>query len=164
MTGTTPRSIRAMVTGAASAFVLLAALSGPAAAQGAPAQTSPPAAAMPVPEGLADEVEIRIADLHIALRITVGQEAVFRAYADTMRGNAQAIHALFLTRAQARDFSAPAGLRWYAQLTAAHADAVNKLIAPFDALYQSLSPAQQQAADRYFAELRLRRMARRPGQ
>jgi hypothetical protein len=155
-----PSFARHSLKGAARALVLatplisLALTAGPAVAQTVPS----PAMAAQLPEGFADEVELRIAELHRALQIVPSQEAAFRVYADVMRGNAQAIHALFLQRAQAGDFSAPVQLNWYAQLTAAHAQAVNRLLAPFDALYQSLSPEQQRAADRHFEHLSLRRM------
>jgi len=160
MTSTSPRSLKAVASRAASALFLalglisLTGLSGPAVAQNSPA----PAASTPMPQGFADDVEIKIAELHNALRITPAQEPLFRAYADAMRSNAQAVNALFVQRAQITDFSAPVLLRWYAQLTAGHAEAVNRLIAPLDALYQSLSPAQKQAADRHFEQLSARRM------
>jgi len=160
MTSTAPRSLKAAASRAASFLFLAAALMaltglpGPAVAQASPA----PAASTPMPQGFADEVEIKIAELHRALHIVPSQEALFDAYADAMRSNAQAMYALFVQRARITDFSAPVLLRWYAQLTAAHAEAVNKLIAPLDALYQSLSPEQKQAADRHFEQLSARRM------
>lgn len=147
---------RFLKTAAIGALLGAAAMFLPVGSAGA--QTPPAASAMP--EALSDSVEIKIAELHQMLRILPSQEALFHAYAEAMRGNAQAINALFLQRAQAADFSAPARLRWYAQLTATHAEAVNKLIAPFDALYQSLSPPQRQAADRHFEQLQQRRAAR----
>lgn len=156
MTGIGCRSLKNAAVGAllcAAAVVLPMGLSGSALAQTAPARSA-------VPETLADSVEIRIAELHRTLRIMPSQESLFRAYADVMRSNAQAINALFQQRAQATDFAAPARLRWYAQLTAAHAEAVNKLVAPLDALYQSFSTAQKKAADRHFEQLQQRRMAR----
>jgi protein CpxP len=160
MTSMSSRSPNAAASRAARAFLLavglisLMGLPGPAVAQTPPA----PAASTPMPQGFADEVEIKIAELHRALHIMPSQEALFRAYADAMRTNAQATNALFVQRAQITVSSAPALLRWYAQLTAAHAEAVNRLIAPLDALYQSLSPAQKQAADRHFEQLSARRM------
>lgn len=156
MTGISRRSLKTAAAGAlvfAAVAVVPAGLSGSAFAQTAPATSA-------MPEALADSVEIRIAELHRTLQIMPSQEALFRAYADAVRGNAQAVNTLFVQRAQATDFTAPARLRWYAQLTAAHAAAIDKLIAPFDALYQSLSPAQQQAADRHFEQLQQRRLAR----
>jgi hypothetical protein len=161
MTNIGRHSLKAAASGAVGAFLFFGAavVSPIGLASSALAQTA--SAASAVPEALADSVEIRIAELHRTFRIMPPQEALFDAYADVMRSNAQAIHALFLQRAQASDFTAPARVRWYAQLTATHAEAVNKLIAPFDALYQSLSPAQKVAADRHFDQLQQRRMASR---
>ena len=161
MTGTMTRLGKTAIAGVASSLAVLALLSAPVAAQSMPAQPSPAATAVQLPQDFADEVEIRIAELHNALRITPDQEALFRAYADTRRANAQAIHAMFLARAQASDLTAPAILRWFAQTAAARADAINKLIGPFDALYQTLSPDQKAAADGYFEQFRLRRMPMR---
>jgi periplasmic protein CpxP/Spy len=149
-------SSAAIVFALTTALITQPLLSCSALAQGAPAMS-----AVPIPQELSDAVEIRIAELHQTLRITPAQEALFRAYADTLRGNAQAINTLFVQRAQTGELSAPAELRWYGQLTAAHAEAINKLIAPFDALYQSLSPGQRAAADRHFEQLRQRRAAQR---
>jgi hypothetical protein len=160
MTGIGRRSLKAATSAAVGALLSGAVVVSPIGLSGsALAQTPPAANAMP--EALIDTVEIRIAELHRTLRIMPPQEALFLGYADVMRSNAQAINALFLQRAQATDFTAPARLRWYAQLTTTHAEAVNKLIAPFDALYQSLSDAQKAAADRHFEQLQQRRMARR---
>jgi len=168
------RSFADMACRAAGTIALSAVLALPFGA--ALAQTEPPqpAAAMPaasapmgmmhtaqMPERFADDVEIRIALLHHELDIQPAQEALFRAYADVLRANAQATTALFVARISATDFSAPARLRWYAQLNAAHAQAIQNMIGPFDALYQSLSPQQKAAADRHFAELRQRRMPMR---
>jgi protein CpxP len=161
MTGNTGRSFKTVARGTASAFALLVATSLLAAPAALAQVNDPPSSAMQLPQGFADEVEIRIAELHNALRITPDQEALYRAYADTMRANAQATHAMFLARAQATDFTAPARLRWFAQAAAARADAINKLIAPFDALYQALTPDQKVAADQYFEQFRLRRMPMR---
>jgi hypothetical protein len=154
-------SLKVTAKGAVSALVLLVSASVLDAAPALAETTAAPAAAWQMPSGFADEVEIRIAELHSTLRITPDQEPLFRAYADTMRANAQMIHALFVQRAQSTDFSAPARLRWYAQLTATHASAVNNLIAPFDALYRSLSDSQKHAADRHFEALQQRRFPRR---
>jgi periplasmic protein CpxP/Spy len=128
------------------------------------AQNQPPPPPAQMPQAFADAVEIRIAELHRTLHIVPSQEAAFRAYADVMRSNAETINALFMQRAPLGEFRAPAQLHWYAQLTAAHAEAINKLLAPFDALYQILSPDQQRAADRHFEQLRQRGIARRAGQ
>ena len=152
-------SLKAVASGAVGGLLFIGALVSSTGLSGAAfAQTAPAPSA--IPEALADSVEIRIAELHRTLRIVPSQEALYRAYANVIRGNAEAINALFVQRAQATDFTAPARLRWYAQLSAAHAEAVNRLVAPFDALYQSLSPGQRQAADRYFEQLQQRQVAR----
>lgn len=152
---------RPLLRGALGAIALLAS----AAVLGPPPAVAQmhggPMMASEMPNGIADEVEIRITELHNALRVTPDQEPVFRAYADVMRANAQTMQGLFQQRAQATDFTGPARLRWYAQLTAAHATAVNNLIAPFDALYQTLSDSQKEAADQHFQALQQRRMPRR---
>lgn len=112
-------------------------------------------------EGPAAHVEARISKLHKDLDITEAQEPQFKAFADVMRSNAQAMHALFQQRGQSTDNTAVAHLRWYAQLTAAHADALNKLIPVFDALYQTMSEKQKEAADRVFGEIGVRQRPHR---
>lgn len=160
MTRIERHSLKAAASGAAMLVTLTVALvAQPVLSRPAAAQSTPAAGAEPMPQAFADAVEIRIAELHHTLRITPAQEPLFRAYADVMRANAQAVNALFVQWAEADNFTAPARLKWYAQLTATHAEAINRLIAPFDALYQSLSDAQKAAADRHFEALQQRRLA-----
>ncbi len=109
------------------------------------------------------DVEARISDLHKRLSITSDQEPQFKAYADVLRSNAQAMEDVFKQRAQGGGETAVDRLQWYAKLTTAHADAVNKLVPPFEALYQSLSDKQKKAADAEFRMLRQRRPAHRAG-
>jgi periplasmic protein CpxP/Spy len=106
-------------------------------------------------------VEARIPELHKQLQITPAEEPQFKAYADVMRSNAQTMQTLFQQRAQNPDRSAIGMLRWYAKLTAAHAEAVSKLLPMFDALYQSMSAEQKKVADAVFAQLRQRPPPRR---
>jgi len=133
------------------------------------AQASPPAAqtSRPAPpaaqHGPAARVDARIADLHKRLRISTGQEPQFTAFADVMRANAQTMEQLFQQRAQNRDRTAPGQLHWYAQLTTAHAEAINKLLPAFDALYASLSDQQKKAADAAFVPLRQGRSPHKRG-
>jgi hypothetical protein len=110
--------------------------------------------------GPAARVEVRISDLHKKLHITPAQEPQFNAFADVMRTNAQSMQDLFQQRAQNRDRTATGMLHWYAQLTTAHADALNKLVPVFDTLYQSLSTEQKKAADAAFQPLRQARPPR----
>jgi len=104
-------------------------------------------------------VEARISELHKRLHITPDQDQQFKAYADVMRSNAQAMQDLFQQRAQDGGVNALDRLRWYAKLTAVHADAVSKLVPPFEALYQSMSDKQKKAADIAFEQIRQRRPA-----
>lgn len=167
MTGTSNRMVKRPALTVVSVLALLAGaalFAQPAnarelivgqAATPAPATTSQP------PKGPALAVESRITDLHDKLRITAAQEPRFKAYADVLRANSEAMEKLFEARAKETDNSAPARLRWYAQLTSAHAESVGKLVSVFDALYQVLSPTQKKAADAYFEALSQRRPARR---
>ncbi len=139
--------------------------SGALLAQASPAPAAPGAASSSAgqptqSEGPVARVEIRITELHDQFRITPAQEAQFKAYADVMRSNAQAMQALFQERAQNPDTTAIGELRWYARLTTAHGEALNKLVPVFDALYQSMSAEQKKAADKVFAQIRQRRAAR----
>ena len=109
------------------------------------------------------DVEARISELHKQLQVTPAEEPQFKAYADVMRENAQAMQALFAQRAQNPDRTAVGQLRWYAKLTAAHAEAVSKLVAPFEVLYQSMSDQQKKLADAVFAQLRQRPPPHRAG-
>lgn len=150
---------------AVGALILLAGASatGPALAQPASQPTPSQAAAAVdrVAPNPIDEVEIRIADLHRKMQITPEQEPRFKAYADALRANAQAMQGLFAQRTADADMSASARLHWYARLTATHAENINRLVPLFDALYQGLSEPQKQGADAAFEELRQRRAARR---
>lgn len=126
------------------------------------------AQATPVPQELPQGgpiamVEARISELHKQLHITPAEEPQFKAYTDVMRRNAQTMQVLFAQRAQSSDRSAIGILRWYAKLTAAHAEAVSKLVRPFEALYQSMSHEQKKVADAVFEQLRQRPMPRRAG-
>jgi len=173
------------VAGAASILVLLTVSAGLVAgtprnadatgssagglmAQAAPAPATP-GAASPAPQkaGQATQsdnpvahVEIRIAELHDQFHITPAQEAQFKAYADVMRSNAQAMQALFQERGQSPDTTAIAELRWYARLTTAHGEALTKLVPVFDTLYQGMSDQQKKAADKVFAQIQQRRAPR----
>jgi periplasmic protein CpxP/Spy len=109
------------------------------------------------------DVEARISELHKQLGITPAEEPRFKTYADVMRENAQAMQALFAQRAKNPDRTAVGQLRWYAKLTAAHAEAVSKLVAPFEVLYQSMSDKQKKLADAVFAQLRQRPPPHRAG-
>lgn len=159
-------------TGGASADHLLLAQAAPS-----PSTTNPAPSAPSQPphhrmsahrHGMAQadpvhDVEARISDMHKRLAITADQEPQFKAYADVLRSNAQAMRDLFQQRAQAPGENAVDRLHWYAKLSSAHADAVNKLVPPFEALYQTLSDQQKKAADVEFGRIRQRRAAHKAG-
>jgi periplasmic protein CpxP/Spy len=127
----------------------LMAQAAPTAPTGATSQQSPR-------RGPMTNVEARISELHKQLQITPAEEPQFEAYADVMRSNAQMMQNLFQQRAQNPDRTAVGQLSWYAKLTAVHAEAVSKLVAPFEALYQRMSDQQKKVADVVFAQLRQR--------
>lgn len=121
------------------------------------AQTaSPPAATSAAPganttvRGPFGPVDARITDLHSKLRITAEQEPQFTALADVMRANARAMDTILEQRAKDTDSTAVNTVRWYARLTQAHADTVNKFVPAFEALYAVLSEGQRKTADAMF--------------
>lgn len=160
-----------LVVGASRNAAASGLLAGELMAQAAPAPATPGTSSpapqtsrQPTPpDGSVAHVEARISKLHKQLHITAAQEPQFKAFADVMRSNAEAMRALFHQRAQSTDMTAVTRLRWYAGLTAAHAEALNKLVPVFDALYQSMSDKQKKTADAVFGQLRQRRPARRAG-
>ena len=110
---------------------------------GQPGQ-SPQAAPQPAADA---QVERRIADLHRRLHITPAQEPQFAAFAQQMRANAQEMAALRQQLSQNPHMNAVESLHAYAQLAEAHAQALNRLVPPFQAFYDSLSDPQKRTAD-----------------
>jgi len=112
--------------------------STPAALGGATAMTAP-------------NMEKRIGDLKSKLMITPAQEPQWTAFAGVMRQNAAHMSQLGAGRAsQAGSQKAPEEMRGYAEVARAHAEDLNRLVAPFEALYAVMSPEQQANADRTF--------------
>jgi LTXXQ motif family protein len=101
--------------------------------------------------GPASRVQARIADLHAKLHITAEQDPQFKIMADVMSANADALQALLERRAQDKEKSAVASMRWYERLVDAHSDALKKFVPAFEQLYASLSGEQKKAADEMFA-------------
>lgn len=96
-------------------------------------------------------MERRIQDWHDRLRITPAQEPQWSAFAGAMRENMQHMRAMQAEQRQAAGTaSALDDIRNYAHATQAHAQDVQRLVAPFEALYNVLSPEQRQAADQAF--------------
>jgi periplasmic protein CpxP/Spy len=170
MAMTRNQALKFAILGALSALALMTSSASLFAQSAATAPTQKPHFAETnrphSPHSAMEHVEARIAELHNKLRITPDQEPQFKAYADVTRTNAQAMDSLFEEREQSTGTKtaepADKRLHWYARLTAAHAEAVNKLVPVFDALYQSLSDEQKKTADALFRhELQQRRMPRR---
>jgi protein CpxP len=176
MTGTDTRAAKVAAAGVVSALVLLAGSASllvgsprSAAAQGLSAtrlvaQATPapaPPSTAPASQRPIRRVEARISALHKQLGITPAEEPQFNAFADVMRSNAQTMRALFQERAKSTDSSALGQLRWYSQITTAHAEGIAKLVPVFEALYQSMPEQQKKTADAVFRALRQRRAAHR---
>jgi uncharacterized membrane protein YqiK len=100
--------------------------------------------APPQPPAQPLNVEAKITSLHQRLQITPAQEAQFNALADIMRQNARA-------EASAPPPPANAGaiesLRAEIQYDEMELAGMKRFLPALEALYATLSPAQQQAAD-----------------
>jgi len=95
--------------------------------------------------------EKRIGALKAKLMITPAQEPQWAAFASVMRQNAIHISQLGAGRAsQPGSQKAPDEMRAYTEIAHAHAEDLNRLIAPFEALYAVMTPEQQANADRTF--------------
>lgn len=116
---------------------------GAAAAPGANASTQ-------APSGL-NWVQQQVDRLHRQIKITPAQEQVWTQFAETMRANARHLEQLYQDRSERfENMSAIDNLKNYQEIVQAQADDLGKKVASFQALYDSLSPEQKQAADRVF--------------
>jgi protein CpxP len=124
------------------------------AMSGAFAQSATPAsapAAMAAPGGKMNRnIEDRIAYLHAQLKITPAEETQWTAFADVMRSNAETMGQLYRQRSEMTNESALDNMKQYEQITQAHADGMQKLVAAFEPLYSSMSPEQKKLADTTF--------------
>lgn len=102
-------------------------------------------------DGSTERVQERIADLHAKLHITVEQEPQFKAMANVMSVNGNALQTLLQQRAEDKDVSAAASMRWYERLVDAHAEALRKFVPVFEQLYAVFSKDQKKTADEMFA-------------
>jgi protein CpxP len=123
-----PSRAAAMASGAAPGHRALAVL---------PAQA--PAAA--------PNVEANLTQLHQRLQITPAQEPRFAEFANVMRANARMTPSMPPANPSAVD-----DLRVAIQVSAQELDALKRLLPPLEALYASLSPAQQKTADQVFRQ------------
>ena len=147
----------AMVVGAAPAT---APATVAAATLGEPvmlAQAAPAPAATPRMQAAASKtssvssIEAHIKDLHARLMITPAQEDLWAKAAQVMRENGAAMDALRKARSEkAATMTAVEDFNSYAEMTAAHVDAIKKFIPVFSALYDSMSDAQKKNTDTIF--------------
>jgi protein CpxP len=99
------------------------------------------------------QVEQRIEDLHSKLQITAAQEPVWKKFAQTMRDNARKMDQTFEQRiGQMDSMNALDNMKSYARISREHAEDVQALLPPFQALYGKMSQSQKQTADQVFRE------------
>ncbi len=118
------------------------------------AQTSPPPATTqpaPAPAEANPAVEARIKELHSKLHITAAQQTQWDNLVQVMRDNATAMIDLQKKRAQdVKSMTAVDAVKSYAAVIEAHEAGMNKFVPAFQALYDSMSPAQKKIADAMF--------------
>jgi protein CpxP len=96
-------------------------------------------------------IEALIQHLHDSLRITQAQEPQWLGVTRVIRENAATMNTLAEERAEhAQTATAIDDLKSYAQISQAHATGTKRMLSVFQALYDSMSPEQRQAADAEF--------------
>jgi periplasmic protein CpxP/Spy len=113
----------------------------------APAPVSRPMLLAQMPAAPAPNVEANIAQLHQRLQITPAQELQFNALANVMRQNAR-----MMSSPPPASPNAVETLRLAIQYGQQEIDGMRRLLPALQALYASLSPAQQQTADMVFRQ------------
>ncbi len=139
---------KAIVLPALFAAMLAAAPVFTASAQGS--QMSPHGAA----DAAAPEtIEQRISSLHDSLKITSAEEADWKAVAQTMRDNADAMQKLASDKESrsASEMTAVDDLQTYSAFAQAHVDHLKKLTAAFTTLYNAMPAQQKKLADQVFS-------------
>jgi hypothetical protein len=105
----------------------------------------------PVKQTKEMSVEQRLTTLHKQLKVTAAQEDRWKDFATTVRDNETRMHDHLVKRHQARTANAVEDLRSYGEITDEHAEAIKRLVKPFEALYNTMSDAQKKNADQVFA-------------
>ena len=101
----------------------------------------------------ADRSEARIKELHDRLHITPAQETLWGNVAQTMRDNGKTFRASMTDRStRLKTMTAVDDLKSYQIVADQHSDGLKRLIPAFEALYATMTPAQQKHADRVFGE------------
>jgi hypothetical protein len=116
-------------------------------AQNASAPQRPPGKPPEAAPAQGNEIERQIADLKKEMRITPAQQPLFDAFAQIMRQNAQALDAAMRQQDQTGATTAVDDLRASAQLAAAEAEGLKRLLPAFQSLYDSLPDPQKRLAD-----------------
>ncbi len=100
----------------------------------------------------ADTIEQRIASLHESLKITPAEEADWKAVAQTMRDNVDAMQKLAGEKgSQSSTMTAVQDLQTYSAFAQAHVDHLKKLTSAFATLYNTMPAKQKKLADQVFA-------------
>ncbi len=112
-----------------------------------------PSAPSPLAKKMEQKVEMRINTLHERLKITPAQEPAWAPVAAAMRGNQAEVGALIESRRAAKTsgMTAVESLESYQRIAQAHANGLRNVIAPFAALYSTLSAEQRKTADTLFS-------------
>jgi hypothetical protein len=131
--------------GVAAAFLVLIGLAGFLRAEGI--DDAPLLPLISAKATNVESLEVRIEALHEKLKITLTQEELWNNMAEVMRQNAQTMTTL-LARIKSRASNAGTpvdDIKFYGQITEAHANSIKKFIPAFEALYNGLSDDQKRA-------------------
>jgi hypothetical protein len=127
---------------------------------GDPTVTRPAPAASTTAQGrkeaahtMGSQIEQRITDLRRKLQITPAQEPQWTTFTGVMRDHARSMDTTFQRRVQGMpEMNAVQNMQSYAQVSAAHAADMQRLVAPFESLYSTLSERQRATADKVFRD------------
>jgi len=115
------------------------------------AQTDVAAAETPKHLTPMEQVDQHIKRLHAELKITAAQAPLWNAFAQAMHDNATHMEGLYQVRAQAaHTMNAVESMKSSEEIAEAHAQDLQKLEPPFEALYASMDSRQKKTADRIF--------------
>ena len=122
-----------------------------AIANPSPAVSADPAQKPPARASKVDRTEAYIKNLQAQLKITPAQEELWNKLTQVMRDNAKTMDALTQARMEkAKAMTAVEDLKYYSEITQAHADGLKNFIPAFEALYASMSDEQKKDADTLF--------------
>jgi hypothetical protein len=98
-----------------------------------------------------DHAEAQIKQLQGALTITEAQKELWNNLTQVMRENAKDMDAFTKDRAEnAKTMNSVERMKFHSQITKAQFDQLEKLIPPFEALYDSMSEQQKNITDNVF--------------